>query len=703
MRPIFSKLLDWLRPPRFADSEQTRVARLLHFIGLLLLSGALPHVWFNLGGNNRLMLAFLIHAVVLVWALIWNRRGRQNAASGLLIFSLTLVLAATVCLGHSGVRDVAVMGFTSTIVIAAILLRRWKFYALSAGVIVFVAVAGVAQVQGWMQEPPTEKLSYSYVVDMVSILAGVIVVAGFLADFLRQRLNAARNNAAALVLQTERLRASKEKFQSLLDLAADAFFLSDPSGKIVDVNRLAVEFTGYQKEELIGRPLQELLPATGSAHAAASGTDTSGIPGKLRRKDGQTLAVEVSSRVMPDAQVQAFVRDVSRRLELEAQLRQVQKMEAVGSLAGGVAHDFNNLLTAMQGHIDLLGMEQGLNPDMRESLAVLDDVTHRAAELTQQLLVFSRRQVLQISTLDVSVVIDELARLLRRTLRENIQLAWQPCPGRFWVEGDSSMLLQVLMNLAVNARDAMPDGGRLQITLEEGDAPAGVLSNSNNTAAGRFIRIAVTDTGRGIPPELLPRLGEPFFTTKEVGHGTGLGLATSYGIIQQHQGRIEVASTVGAGSTFTIYLPAVPSPAAMPEPKPAAPANATNSETILLVEDESAVRKLMTRVLEKHGFEVLAAGNGPAALDLWRAHHPRIRLLICDMIMPGGLNGHDVADHCRADNPVLPVVICSGYTPENMAGTRPADNSTSRLAKPFKPAELINAVRAHLDAGVAKN
>jgi two-component system, cell cycle sensor histidine kinase and response regulator CckA len=401
----------------------------------------------------------------------------------------------------------------------------------------------------------------------------------------------------------------------------------------------------------------------------------------------------VSQRV-----VHCYIGDITERMQLEEQLRQAQKMEAVGQLAGGVAHDFNNLLTAIIGHLGLLQTGRTLPPEAAESLKEISHAATRAANLTGQLLAFSRLQVINIRPLDLNEVVTHLAKMLRRLLGEDIAMHLDFAKDRLYFNGDASMIDQVIVNLAVNARDAMPGGGTLHIrTGSETRVARTADGRSGETRPDSFVVLTIRDTGTGIPADVLPKIFEPFFTTKEVGKGTGLGLATAFGIVQQHQGWIEVESERGQGTTFRIYVPRLAAPPVeLPGLRPAA-ADRGRGELILLVEDEAAVREVGVRALTGKGYRVLAAANGHAALEWWNAHKDDIALLYTDLIMPGGLSGLQLARQLLAEKPGLRVIYTSGYSREIAGKELALDDSVNYLAKPYELEDLFRLVRGTLD------
>ena len=391
--------------------------------------------------------------------------------------------------------------------------------------------------------------------------------------------------------------------------------------------------------------------------------------------------------------VHCYIVDITERQQLEEQLRQAQKMEAIGQLAGGVAHDFNNLLTAIIGHLGLLRTNAQVTPEIAESLDEITAAANRAANLTSQLLAFSRRQVISASALDLNEVVTHLTKMLRRVLGEDITMQVDFAPEQLIFQGDAGMMDQVLLNLAVNARDAMPGGGTLRIVTQ------GVSRATPATGASseRFVHLAVSDTGAGIAPEVLPRIFEPFFTTKDVGKGTGLGLATVFGIVQQHQGTIEVESELGRGTTFHLHLPRLDAPPATTPVEMKAPPPRGRSELILLVEDEPAVREVGVMALQQYGYRVLTAASGREALEVWAEHQTGIALLLTDLIMPGGVSGLQLARQLLLEKPALRVIYSSGYSAEIAGRELSMKDGVNYLGKPYELDRLFRTVRAALD------
>jgi PAS domain S-box-containing protein len=392
-----------------------------------------------------------------------------------------------------------------------------------------------------------------------------------------------------------------------------------------------------------------------------------------------------------------FISDATERKALEEQLRQAQKLESIGQLAGGVAHDFNNILAALMMNFSLLQQDPHLDPETQETLEQLMTEATRAATLTRQLLMFSRRSVMAMKVLDLNGLLTNLLKMLGRLIGEHITVCFERCESLPMVEADAGMLEQVIMNLAVNARDAMPKGGLL--TFKFGSLQVGPerIQGNPEVQPGLFVCLSVADTGCGMDEATLKHIFEPFFTTKQVGQGTGLGLATAYGIVAQHRGWMEVESQLGQGATFKVFLPATHRATGGPVQE-AISVPLSGRETILLVEDESSVRQMVARGLRRLGYQVLEAAHGQAALAVWQEHAGQIDLLFSDMIMPGDLTGLDLAGQLRAQKPGLKVILTSGYSAEVSGAGLPANAGVVFLQKPFHIRELSQTVRNCLDS-----
>jgi signal transduction histidine kinase/ActR/RegA family two-component response regulator len=385
-------------------------------------------------------------------------------------------------------------------------------------------------------------------------------------------------------------------------------------------------------------------------------------------------------------------------LNLEEQLRQSQKMESIGQLAAGVAHDFNNMLTIIQGHSSALLAKPSLPPEMLEPVQAVYFASERAAGLTRQLLMFSRKNIMQPKPLDVREVVGNMTKLLARLLGETIALEFQSPAELPSVEGDPGMIEQVVMNLAVNARDAMPDGGTLAITIEPMEIDAAHAERHPDARTGYFLRLRVADTGTGMDATTLGRIFEPFFTTKEVGKGTGLGLATVYGIVKQHSGWIEVSSEPGKGTSFDVFFPASGEIAAPAKIEAAPDAAVTGGdETILIVEDEEILREMAGGILKDCGYHLLEAATGIEALEVWRGRSGEIDLVLTDMVMPDGISGVDLAKRLLADRPDLKIIFTSGYTSTEINAELVSRSQARFLQKPYSHTTLARVVRDCLD------
>ena len=387
---------------------------------------------------------------------------------------------------------------------------------------------------------------------------------------------------------------------------------------------------------------------------------------------------------------------MTERTQLEAQFRQAQKMESVGRLAGGVAHDFNNLLTVIGGQAELVRMRLPLDNPLRERIGMVQDAAARAADLTKQLLAFSRKQVLEPKILDLNTVVEGVAPMLRRLIGEDVELLTRLAPDLGHVEADPGQLTQIIVNLAVNARDAMPGGGRLTIETDNVELDETFADRrADEIRPGPYVMLAVSDTGVGMNEETRSHIFEPFFTTKEAGKGTGLGLATVYGIVKQSNGHVGVYSEPGQGTTFKIYLPRVAQPADVLSQE-AATIEGGGSETVLLVEDDERVRALACEVLGEHGYTVLEARHGTDALDITQRYHGAIHLLLTDVVMPG-MGGRELATRLRRDRPQMKILYTSGYTADAIAHHGVLDDGEAFLSKPILPRVLASKVRETLD------
>ena len=507
-------------------------------------------------------------------------------------------------------------------------------------------------------------------------------------------------------------RALLGHYAFLSRFANDIMLLMNESGRVVEANDRALASYGYPRDELIGMPLRELrdpetLEAFDKQWQALDKEESLVFETRHRRKDGSTFPVEVSARRMAvEGMVfrQSIIRDITERkhsdqerAKLQQQLQQAQKMESIGRLAGGVAHDFNNLLTVINGYADLLMSQVAQADPLRASIVEIGKAGERAASLTRQLLAFSRQQIIEPKVIDLNEVIRDTSKLLGRLVGEDIEVVTILAPSLGRVLADRGQIHQVLMNLAVNARDAMRDGGKLLIGTEHVEFDDEYVAAHAGTKAGPYVLLTVTDTGIGMDAETQQHAFEPFFTTKPQGEGTGLGLSTVYGIVKQSQGWIGVYSEPGKGTTFKIYLPRVSD---VMEVRPATPVGMEalqGTETILVVEDQPEVRKLAVQVLSRHGYRMLEAANGKEALLLCGPAFPDpIHLMITDVVMPG-MTGRVLATQVAPLRPAMRVLYMSGYTAQVLDHQGVLDPDVAYIAKPFTPTALLIKVRELLN------
>jgi len=500
------------------------------------------------------------------------------------------------------------------------------------------------------------------------------------------------------------IQASANQYSLLFNSSPNPIFTCDDTTlAFVTVNEAASRHYGYSREEFLRMTLHDLAPPEDlpvfldKLSKLDPGAASSGI-WRHRAKSGKFIEVEIISHHIPSQKIfLSLAVNVTERLSLEAQLRQSQKMDSIGQLAGGIAHDFNNLLTVINGHASLLLAGEKLSKGA-DSLKEIVEAGKRASALTRQLVTFSRKQEFHPQLADLNEVISHITKMLRRILGEDIALQTDFSPSLPSIMADLSMIEQVLFNLAVNSRDAMPRGGHLRIKTSAVSFDPATARQNPEASPGHFVCLTFSDTGCGIAPENLARIFEPFFTSKERNRGTGLGLATVYGIIKQHQGWINVQSQPGQGATFQIFLPASSARGGALQMTSTEQKLIGGTETILVVEDEAPLLKLIQHVLESHGYKVLGCPNGRQALDTWAEHRKKIDLLLTDLILPDGMAGTELARLFHDAKPALKILYTSGYNADRLAREFPLGAPVNLLSKPFHASRLAEMVFQTLNA-----
>lgn len=527
-----------------------------------------------------------------------------------------------------------------------------------------------------------------------------------LEEKVRERTAALEAEIEEHRLSEEALRQAEEKYRSIFENAVEGLFLMSPNEKFLEVNAAMVHMLGYaSKDELMDiDPTTQLYADPRTRIEMLDQLQKTGhIDGaevEWKRKDGERITVRLGGSVLRNTRGDAIgfegsAHDITEQRALEAQLRQAQKMEAIGLLADGVAHDFNNMLSVIMGYSEILQMDAEAGSKTAECAEEIEKAAQRAAGLTRQLLVFSRRQVFQPEILDLNAVVGETEKMLRRLIGENIELRCVLDPGLARVKADPGQIEQVIMNMAINARDAMPKGGTLVIETANVELDDTYARQHASVAPGPYVMLAVSDTGRGMDAEIQSRIFEPFFTTKEKGEGTGLGLSTVYGIVRQSGGTIWVYSEVGKGTTFKVYLPQTREKRRPERRTPRSAGSSAGSETILLVEDEESIRKLTQQALERQGYTVLTAANGQEALEAANRHEGTIHLVISDVVLPV-MGGPEMAMRLRETRSETKVMFISGYTDNTIAHHGVLETATL-VQKPFTPLALVNKVREVLE------
>jgi PAS domain S-box-containing protein len=509
------------------------------------------------------------------------------------------------------------------------------------------------------------------------------------------------------IAERKEAEAALRRLATAVEHAGEAIVVTDAAGSIEYVNPAFEQITGYGRDEAVGRDpgflnsdLHDRSSAGRMREALSRGEEWRGRFVN-RRKDGTVYHEEATISPVKDAagKIVSFVavkHDITHEVTLENQLRHSQKMEAVGQLAGGIAHDFNNILTALMGYATILQMKMAPDEPLKLHVDQVLESVHRGAALTRSLLAFSRKQILRPRPVDLNEIVGRAGKLLARLIGEDVELRMDLSPGKPIVNADSGQIEQVLLNLATNARDAMPDGGVLTFATGVLDLDGAFIRTHGYGKPGRYGFVAVSDTGMGMTGKILDKIFEPFFTTKEVGKGTGLGLSIAYGIVKQHEGYIWACSEVGKGATFRICLPAAEALAGGTHPAGNSEVPAGGTETVLLVEDDAAVRKIEKTVLERFGYTVIEAVDGQDAIEKFAGNRDKVGLLILDVIMPR-MNGKEAYDEIRRMRPGVRAIFTSGYSADIIHEKGLLMGGYDYLSKPLLPSELLKKVREVLD------
>jgi two-component system cell cycle sensor histidine kinase/response regulator CckA len=593
--------------------------------------------------------------------------------------------------------------------------RVTQILALCAVLVAYFAAAEIALRLAF----PAGGATLSWVAAAVLLTAIFLVAITIVGLMMARAISKCRQAESTLQSSQEQLRASEERYRDLFENAQDFIVTVDLQGRFTSANNAVLQVSGFSREDFLNKKILDVV-APGSAELAVAafkevlgGSKRGGSQLELVSKDGRKVWVEVSSRRLTQngavVGIQSIGRDISWRKRLEQELLHSQKMEAVGRLAGGVAHDFNNLLGVIIGYSDLCLQELGAVDPLRKRIGEIRKAGKRAAEVTKQLLAFSRKQVLTPKVVDLSSLVSETTRMLLRLMGEDIELITKLSPVAARVQTDPAQMQQVIMNLALNARDAMPRGGKLiletaTVALDHATGSAifeELTERGVFVIPGRYVLLAVSDTGTGMDEQTKARIFEPFFTTKQPGEGTGLGLATVYGFVKQSGGYIWVYSEVGRGTTLKIYLPQIQA-SAEPVEQEASPRLPHGSETVLLVEDEESLRELNQELMEGLGYTVLQAAYGAQALEMAEQHSGQIDLLLTDVVMPG-MSGRELAERLAFTQPELKVLYMSGYTDNVIVHHGILKSGIAFLQKPFTRDVLARKLREVLQPSSPKD
>ena len=543
----------------------------------------------------------------------------------------------------------------------------------------------------------------------VNLIVGFCLCVSVLAAFWALSLRVKVTQQTAKIKRAFEMETNlRESYRELFENAQDIIFTLDPNCGIIDVNRAGENLFGRDRAELKGLPLGSLIDKkdnsnfTEGVRALVSTETLQQIEVSFRGKSRKRVVLEINARKILDKGFQCICRDVTERTQLTYKVNQLQKMEMVGQLAAGVAHDYNNMMTVILGQVELLKLEDRFNESGMEMLIEIERAALRATDLTRQLLAFSRKQVMKETVFELNELTSNLIRMLERLLGDNLELVCSYTDEPTWVRGDAGMLEQVMVNLSVNARDAMEFGGRLRISTQIEAVEGGSVNHSKEAKSGVYLVWEFSDNGVGIPKKFQQKIFEPFFTTKKIGKGTGLGLSTVDGIVSQHGGWIEVTSARGEGTTFKVYLPiaAAPSQETLAKKEELYMPFPEGSGKILLIEDEPSLNRLLFQVLSYYGYEVLSAPNSSEATAIWAKEKDSIKLVFSDMVIPGSDSGFDLCEQFKKDSPNLKFLLSSGYSKGLDKRLKESHLYDGFLPKPFDPRELLELINRVLKGQV---
>ena len=723
IRPL--GLPEWLAPVEPAGLERQTLSRTIRVIFLAVIVAAISTSSRLESSLGRATLWCMIGA--LCAALVINHLGAAEWAAAIGFVAMLCFAAAMAWSARDGFRTIYFLLLACLLMIAALLFRPVLYSAFAVSVLAIIAAVGLKEMRfvaqgGQMPRTPTTN-TVILAVECIFCIGGL--TGGLLASNLHKSIRrvrvtarelAAANAALQASVEAQRghvsaLRESEERYRMLahaLQSAGECISITDTENRILFVNDEFLRTYGYKKDELIGQHISILRSehnSQGVYDEILPATMAGGWSGELwnRTQGGRHFTISLATSAVHDEVGQrvalvGIARDITDRkraeeekANLQAQLHQAQKMESIGRLAGGVAHDFNNLLTVINGYSRMLLGNLNAGDPIRDYVEEICQAGERAAGLTQQLLAFSRKQVLKPRVLDLNRVVGEMRPMLARLLGEDVELRVELHAEASTICADQSQLEQVVMNLAVNSRHAMPHGGTLGIetaSVEWGESQASAHPGSR---AGHYVMLAVTDTGAGMNEATRRHIFEPFFTTKEVGQGTGLGLSMVQGIVEQSGGHIEVYSEPGQGTSFKIYLPKVED-TGVDARQPGAARLLPGHETVLVVEDQADVRTYAAAALAAHGYRVIQAGSGAEAVLFCARGEERIDLVLTDVVMPN-MSGRELADRLEECRPGIKVLFMSGYTDDAIMHHRVLDKGTEFIQKPFSPDQLAAKVR----------